>query len=280
MTVQQPDIKRALRSRGEQVLTCVDLAARADALAVYTMLVELGSPEPSKEEQILRYVTQFGQLTTKQIKALVYPGQPHEPQRRSIDRLLYYKLLALVDQPHKGGPRGGSQMRVFQLGKEGRKLPGAGRRGHSVTVNYHSLYIANVHIAIFQAQSEKKLKINHYATEPNTHTDELAGVLLKPDLLEDLTIRQPDDTGIRRSYWIEVDLGTERQRQVLDQVEAYKLAYEDRAKWQYGGFPRILFLTTTDERASEIRYWLKRAGDLPPHTEVGTIAELLTILQR
>lgn len=272
MSVQQPTTIRPHRRLGKQVLTSIDVGVRADASVAYTLLVQLNS----KQREILTYVSRFQQLSTKQIKALVYPGQPFDPQRRTLDELLKYKLLVRVNQRMHGGPVGGSQMYVYQLGSEGRKHYYSGRRGTATVINYHSLAIADVFVQLKDAERDRQAKLFNYATEPDTHI-ELGGVLLKPDLYIDIGIRA---TNQRRAVWIEVDLGTERQKQVLEQATAYKLAYQSRSEYPLDVYPTVVFLASSAERAAEIEYWLKRAGDPDGLFTVGTLDQVIHMLQR
>lgn len=170
-------------------------------------------------------------------------------------------------------------MNVWQLGSQGWPIFMTGRRRVARVIRAHQLAIADAYISLVQASRDKKLRIENYATEPDSHL-ELGGAILKPDLYVDLIVRQPDDTGRKIAAWIEIDLGTERQKQVLEQVTAYTLAYAARDQYPLSPYPRVIFLAINEERAAEIRYWLKRAGELPMSVDVGTFPELLTILQQ
>ena len=272
MTAQQPTAIRLYRRTGKLALNRAELATRADASVEYSTLMQLNP----KQREILTLVSRFGQASTKQIKTAVYPGQPFDPQRRAVDELLKYKLLARVNQRLPGGARGGSQMHVYQLGAEGRKLYYSGRRGVSTVVNNHSLAILDVYLLLKEAERDKQLKIFNYATEPDSHLT-LGGVELKPDMYIDVGVRA---TNLRRACFLEIDLGTERQKQVLEQATAYKLAYQSRGDYPLDVYPTVLFLASSAERATEIEYWLKRAGDPDGLFTVGTLDQVIHMLQR
>ena len=234
----------------------------------------------ARDMDILRLVGRFQQLTTPQIRTLVFPHQASRtPCDHALKRLVANNLLDLVDQRHPGGPKGGSSYNTYQLGSQGWPLFMTGRRRVARVIRAHQLAIADAYISLVQASRDKKLRIENYATEPDSHL-ELGGAILKPDLYVDLIVRQADDTGRKIAAWIEVDLGTERQKQVLEQVTAYKVAYGAKEQYPLSPYPRVIFLAINDERAAEIRYWLKRAGEMPMRVDVGTTDELLTILQR
>ena len=250
---------------GNLALTSVDMLARAAAVVPYTMEVQL----TTKEQAILKWVGRFQQLSTRQVKALVYPGQPFDPQRRAINQLLEHKLLSLVNQKHYASAGGGNRMHVFQIGREGRKLYDVGRRGISRVVNYHALAIADVYISLLEAERAGQATIFAYATEPDSHI-EFGSVYLKPDLYVDVGLKA---NGKRRAFWVEVDLGSERQKQVMEQITAYKMAFDASGDYPLPLYPRVVFLAVDDERAQEINYWLQRATDLPVGmVTVGTVA--------
>lgn len=121
MNVQQPHDNRTDRTVPEAALTSVNdvLAARATS-GIYTDTMRIAE----RDREIVQLVARFKQLTTTQIKELVYPGQLHDPQRRAIKRLLENKMLARVNERLPGGFRGGSQEYVYQLGTLGVELTG------------------------------------------------------------------------------------------------------------------------------------------------------------
>lgn len=232
-----------------------------------------------RDMELLKLVGRFGQLSTPQLRTLVFPTQrSRTPLDHTLARLEKNGLLARVEQRMPGGVGGGSNVNVFQLGPQGWPLFNTGRRKSSRVVRAHSLVIADVYISLVEASRDKRLRIENYATEPDSHL-ELGGALLKPDLYADLVWRLPDNNGFELPVWLEIDMGTERQRQVLDQVYAYKLAYQSKHLYPLRKFPHVIFLATDAERAREIEYWIKRAGELPDMFRVGTTDQLLDILQ-
>lgn len=275
-TKDQLTSERLRRTIGRTGLTWCNLPAQAAAVPLNLRSMQL----LERDYQLLTLVARFGQLSTPQIRTLVFPTQASRtPCDHTIARLIKAKLLEPVDHRHPGGARGGSSVNVYQLGSQGWPLFMTGKRRIARVIQAHRLAIADAYISLVLASRDKKLKILNYATEPDSHL-ELGGALLKPDLYVDLIIRQADDTGKPLAAWIEVDLGTERQKQVLEQVAAYRLAYGARDDYPLDNYPRVVFIAINEDRASEIRYWLKRAGDLPMTVDVGTPDQLLTIMQR
>jgi hypothetical protein len=274
MGIHQPDINHAHRCVGKQALTSMNVVATARAQYVYTTDMQLSATD----QLIVTLVGRFKHLTTNHIKRLVYPGKDGNPQRKAIDRLLNNKLLARVNQRLPGGARGGSQMYVYQLGTLGRKIF-SGRRGHSTVVDYHALAIADVYVELFEADRRGEIKLLNWATEPDCHID-FGGIHLEPDLYIDVVTSRDGET-IRHPRWIEVDLGTEHKKQMTEKLTAYKLAYETRNDYPLPIYPTTLYLVTRDERAAELRYWMRYLKDLPATVlEVAKLADVLHILQQ
>lgn len=267
---------RLHRSIGSAALTSGDMPPAPAARSVPSQ----GMHILARDMEVLKLVARFGQLSTPQIRTLIFHEQrSRTPCDHTLRRLEKNGLLALVNQPLPGGRQGGRNVNVYNLGAQGWPIFMEGRRKVSRVVSAHRLAIADVYIQLVQAQRDKQLKVVAYATEPDSHL-ELGGAYLKPDLYVDLIIRQPDDSGIAKPLWIEVDLGTERQKQLLEQVAAYKAAWHARADYPLDRYPGVLFVATSDDRAREITYWLKRAGEAADMFGVTTPDELLTVLQR
>ena len=275
MGVYQPHNSRVDRYLAVLALTSVNTLTPPPAQYAYTVFMQL----PATDREIVQLVGRFKQLTTDHIKRLVYPGQLHNPQQRTINRLLQNKLLARVNERLPGGARGGSQMYVYQLGSQGRKLYGSGRRGHSIVINQHALAIADAYTVLFEADRRGEIKLLNWATEPDCHVD-FGDVHLEPDLYIDV-VTYHNGQARRWPRWLEIDMGTEYKRQVLDKIGDYSRAHASRDDYPLPIYPTTLYLVTRDERAAELRYWLRYAKDVSADVvEVGKLDELLQILQR
>ncbi len=273
MGVYQPYTNRVHRYLGRLALTSVNMSAPPRAGVVYTPSMQL----TSTDQQIVELVGRFKHLTTNHIKRLVYPGKANNPQVRTINRLLDSKLLARVNQRMPGGAKGGSQLYVYQLGTAGRRLF-PGRRGHSTVVDYHALAIADVYTELFEADLRGDIKLLNWATEPDCHI-EFGGVALKPDLYIDIAVNSPDGP-VRRLRWLEIDLGTEHKKQVTEKMKLYSHAHAVRTQFPLPIYPTTLYLTTRDERASELRYWMRYVKNMPVGViDIAGINEALHILQ-
>lgn len=232
----------------------------------------------ARDHEILRLVSRFGQLTTAQIDALVFHElKSRSPCRVAIQRLVKHELLEPVAQRLPGGRLGGSAMNVLQIGREGWPLFFEGRRRFSRVIRAHSLAIADVFVETKKAERAGVLDVLDYATEPDSHID-VGGADLRPDLFIDIGLPHK---GERVAMWLEVDLGSERQKQIIAKIEDYKLAYEHSDQYPLDVFPTCLFLATEPERVREIRNMVKRVRGVPDGLiDVAGIEEFPSILQR
>lgn len=274
MSVLQPPTNRVQRQVPKPPVNRGDAPPAARAYSVYTDTMQLAE----REREIVQLVGRFKQLTTKQIKALAFPDQPYNPQARYLRRLLENKMLALVTEPLRGGVRGGSAQYVYQLGKRGREMYGWGRRGHSIVINHHQLRVVEAYIALFEADRRGDIRLLHWSTEPDCHIS-FGGITLKPDMYVDIAYQQ-NGNWLRNTFWLEIDLGTEHKRQILEKISTYKLAYEVSGDYPLDKYPTTVWLATRDDRASELIYWLKYVRDLPDIFRVGTVDRLLHILRQ
>lgn len=255
-TPSQPTAQPPYRHTGAAGLTWEDSPSRPAAQSLDLRSMRL----LERDGRILTLVARFGQLTTNHVNDLVfYESKSRTPCERALKRLVADGLLEHVPQRHPGGRLGGSPLNVFQLGAEGWRLFFEGRRKFSRVIRAHSLAIADVYVAIKQGEREGWLEVLDYATEPDSHVD-VAGADLRPDLYVELGLREKRQ---RVVLWLEVDLGTERQKQIAEKIERYRFAYEHSDQYQGDVFPSIVFLALDDERVRELNQILRRAKNTP-----------------
>lgn len=253
---QLPD-KPLHRHIGRTALTSVKSPANAAA-----QWLHLGSMKLlERDYRILRLVARFGQLTTAQVRMLVFRENLSDtPCETALRRLVRADLLELVEQPHPGGRRGGRAVNVFQLGKEGWKVFFDGRRRFSRVINAHSLAIADAYVALRTAEHDGWLSVISYATEPDSHLV-VAGADLRPDLYVEVGLVE---RGERLALWLEIDLGTERQKQIIEKIERYVYADQRADEAGLDLFPQsVVFLGIDRERVSDVRRMAKRVKNVP-----------------
>lgn len=138
------------------------------------------------------------------------------------------------------------------------------------TVNYHCLAIGDCYIAIKRLETAGKLRLVGFSSEPDCWL-EIAGIQLKPDLAAVLAYEGRE----RLSLFLEVDMGSESQRQLRGKLEAYYRAWGEADVNEYPVFPKVLWCAVDKEREKELRFVIEQGPkEAQQLFEVTTIAEL------
>lgn len=201
-----------------------------------------------RDRSVITHVDRFNQLSSAQIQALVFHGLSPKPCERSLTRLVRRGYLARIERRHVGGARGGSGQYVYELGADGLRAVGSQKRYYPHRVNYHSLAIADVFVALRQAERDDWLEVEYFETEPDTWVM-VDGDLLKPDMYVIVKMARG-----RLPIWLEIDLGTERARHIKEKLNRYAHAEERLNGDVWPVMPLVLFLTPDDARTREIRH--------------------------
>ena len=236
------------------VLTWANIAMVARTTHVYTESMFA----TDRDRQIVQTVARFGQLTSGQISELLFHdgSSPTRPSR-ALNRLLQSRHLARIERRLIGGTGAGSGHYVYQLGTQGRKYLGREAGYPYRAVHYHTLAIADAFIGLKRLEREGTIEIIGMATEPDTWQT-IAGADLRPDLFVELGI---PSKGITLSLWIEMDMGTERQKQLKEKLARYWHAYQHATESDLKVFPVVLFLAPDDERVKELSYLVNSGPD-------------------
>jgi hypothetical protein len=210
---------------------------------------------PPRDRQIVAFTGTFGQVTGAQILAAIFPNTASRtPRDRAIKRLLELGFLARTDRRGVGGPRGGSGEYAYTVGPAGIRQLGLDKRFNRPVINYHTLSIVDAYVKLLEVARAGHVAIEAVQAEPDCWAV-VGGVELRPDLFVELALPSLE----RLKLWLEVDLGSEAQRQVKGKLDAYWRAYNgaDVAVWPV--FPRVLWVAMDDERAKELA-WLVEQG--------------------
>lgn len=236
----------------KQGLTCGNFALGARTTRVYTKTMFA----TDRDRQIVQAVSRFGQLTSGQISELLFHdgSSPTRPSR-ALNRLLKTRHLSRIERRLIGGTGAGSGHYVYQLGTQGRKYMGRDAGYPYRSVHYHTLAIADAFIGLKRLEREGTIEVIGMATEPDTWKV-VAGADLRPDLFVELGIISKQ---MSTSLWIEIDMGTERQKQLKEKLARYWHAYQHATEADMSVYPWVLFLVPDDERLKEIT-WLINSG--------------------
>lgn len=210
-----------------------------------------------RDRQIVLSVARWRQLAAGHLRAMHFDGLSSQtPLDRALKRLVERKYLARIERRMVGGTGAGSGQYVYQLGRAGWALVGREKAYWPFrAVDYHTLAIADVYVEFLALQREKRLAILNVTTEPETLTT-IAGIELRPDLFIEVADMV---NGLRRIFWIEVDMGTERMSVIRKKLADYWHAYQNAP--EADGFPQILFIAPDDERKKQLRWTIEQGSE-------------------
>lgn len=210
-----------------------------------------------RERQILAVIDRLGQVSSAHLDELVFHDVSTTRRKLVLQRMRRNRLIALVERRRMGGEHGGSGQHVYELAQEGLKLVGARRRYVRHALDYHKLAIADVVVSLRRAEREGLLGVEYLENEPDCWVA-FDGGRLEPDLHAIIKTARG-----RLPLWVEVDLGTERQRHVKEKLQRYAVA-EDRLGDSWEVMPLIVWLTPDNARTREIRHMIA-AGSSDKH---------------
>src|SRR6185312_6603829 len=168
-----------------------------------------------RDHQILRLISRFKQCSSKQIATLLFHSSGSATsQKRALDRLVDRGYLARVEHRLVGGVRGGSGQYVYQLGRVGWYTYQGGSYSPRRTVDYHALAVVDAFITMVGLERAGLVTIVGVSAEPDCWLT-FGGIEVRPDMFVELA-----KDGQKRRLWLEIDLGTEGQRQVNGKLEA------------------------------------------------------------
>jgi hypothetical protein len=222
--------------------------------------------------EVLHRVSSLRFVTGSQLTRLCFSGSDDQAAngraaRRALLRLTRLGVLERLPRS-VGGVRAGSAGFVYRLGLSGQRLAIShgwqpeGRRRRSLVPGslflLHTLQVAELHTRLMESERSSRVELLELSAEPSCWR-KLDGHgaqrdVLKPDSFVRLGLGPYED-----SYFIEVDRGTEGSRALDRQLTAY-VSYHvsGREQQEHGVFPRVLWLTLTDERAGVITECVQR----------------------
>lgn len=196
----------------------------------------------NRDLQIISFVARFGQVTSEHVRRTVFKDNLSQtPCDRAMSRLVSQKLLARIEKRTVGGAKGGSGQYVYQVGYTAWKMMKTeGAYWQARAVNYHSLAIAEVYVAITE-----KLDVVRFETEPDSHV-KINYFPLLPDLYMELNLGTK-----KRRVWLEIDLGTERPKQLKDKLTRYHQAWNGAGD-TWNPWPFVVFVVPDEKRLREL----------------------------
>lgn len=187
---------------------------------------------------------------------IFFENKSDTPCDRALKTLVELNYLARVVRRPNGGTRGGSEQYIYRLGTQGRKI--ASSNGYSrLSDIHHTIAIAQTFLSVKRLEREGLLEVVGYATEPDSWAT-VAGAELRPDLHIELSI---PSKRVNVTFFVEVDLGTERQKQLKEKMSRYIHAWQHSDESDLETFPVVLFLVPNEERLKEIQWLIGREDE-------------------
>jgi hypothetical protein len=231
-------------------------------------LLALGAELSERERHVVRELAKLRLASHAQLAALlavgdgaVSPVSAARAARRVLARLTEAGLLARLER-RVGGIRAGSAGYVYYLGPVGQRLV-AYWEGRGLTRGRfrpepggryvrHRLAVSELYVQARAADRDGLLDLLAFDTEPDcwrSFVDGFGGRLtLKPDAFVRVGVGAYEDR-----FFLEVDLASE-SRMVIARKLRFYLEYFNSGQEQaaHGVFPRVLLLTTTEERRAAL----------------------------
>lgn len=224
---------------------------------------------------VVQLVARFNQLSSDQLHKIIFSDRASRtPGDRVLKRLAERRYLARIERRMVGGSRGGSGQYVYQLDINGHSLFRSGRYQPMRTVNYHALAVTQCYISFLTLHRGQRINLVGYITEPDCWVV-IGRHELKPDLFVEL--ERPAGSG-RLKVWLEIDMGTEGQRQIKEKLARYWDAFNSADDVEWPVFPVVVFVAVDEHRSRELKWFIEQGPiEAQPMFRVYTQDELYTV---
>lgn len=202
----------------------------------------------TRDRDVVVFVNRFGQVTLDIVRRYLFATNSSKtPCYRVMNRLVSQKLLARVEIPAVGSPNGGRGPFIYQLGSAGFNMAQTeGTYWQARSINYHSLAIADCFVSLSES-----LDIVRYEADEEA-SKRIAYVSLEPDLY---VLYRLDN---REAHaWLEVDLGTERPKQLKGKLKRYHDALEGASDSWRSFWPTVVWVVPDMKRRAELESLIK-----------------------
>jgi hypothetical protein len=225
-------------------------------------LVAVADGMPLRDRQIVEAIARLTLVSGGQLINLFFNNIGNDSTRsrrarRILGRLVDERVLDRLER-RRGGVGGGSSSWVYALGPAGRRMvaywAGEGlprsRGAYEPSTSWmaHTLAVSDLYVRLREAERAGRVELLAFDTEPAcwrryTRLGGAAGVL-KPDAYLRLGVGEFED-----SFFIEVDMGTERRGQLTRQHHAYREYFRAGVEQTNTGvFPGVLWVVPDTQR--------------------------------
>jgi Replication-relaxation len=240
-------------------------------------LVALADGMPLRDRQIVETVARLtlvsgGQLSDLFFSSTSHPGTRARLARRVLARLVEQRVLDRLER-RRGGAGGGSSAWLYALGSAGRRIAaywaGEGlprsRGAHEPGAVWtkHTLAVSDLYVQLREAERAGRVELLDFDAEPACwrRYSRLASAaeILKPDAYVRLGVGEYED-----SFFVEVDMGSERRGQLTRQHHAYQEYFRSgEEQTRTGVFPGVIWIVPDEKRGELLR---DIQGRLPEQT--------------
>jgi hypothetical protein len=226
-------------------------------------LLLLADDLSTRDREIIELVGRFGVVSGRQVERLFFaagsqPVSNARLARRSLARLTEHRVLIRLER-RIGGVRAGSAGSVYRVDAVGDRLVrlwrGEGGRGRAAQEPgrlfvRHGIAITEAYTRLSEAEQAGKLELLAFDPEPASWRP-FAGMggrqVLKPDAYARLGLGAYEDR-----YFLEIDCGSEGRGALAAKCRTYLAYYRAGIEQAHGVFPRIVWITTTEQRVALI----------------------------
>ena len=235
-----------------------------------TQLTEIEDRLSARDHAVLQTIRKYRFLTSTQVGRLFFADCATKTSRSRNQNLLLQRLgeYGLI-RPLKrrvGGTGGGSSLQVWHLTEAGQRLltlndPDSMKRKRVVEplplFLEHTLAIAECAVQLTSlCRYSADLNLVAIDTEPTCwrrYNDDGRAVYLKPDLFTITTYQKYEDR-----WFIEMDLGSESPRQVVDKCDAYlRYFYTGIEQKETGMFPLVVWIVKDTARKERLKEYIR-----------------------
>lgn len=234
-------------------------------------LVELGDQLSNRDIAILEQLREHRYLTTQQLTRFCFTDHASAASAARTTRRVLARLGRdrLIERPFRrvGGLGAGSATSVWMLTSSGVRLrnqrDGLGAIGRAYPPGQgmvrHFLAVANTHLALLQAQNDRRIVVHQVEVEPSSWRtyQAVTRTVLKPDLF---AVTSPNiDPTVEDHWFCEIDRGTEAIPRLIDQCRRYE-AYRASGDLDAGDvFPLVVWIIPNEHRAQRLREAIHRS---------------------
>lgn len=245
-------------------------------------LAELEDKLTARDRAVMEALRKYRFLTSSQVGRIFFSECSTATSRTRnqnllLKRLSDYGLIQALER-RIGGFGGGSSVQIWHLTEAGYRLlmlddPDTFRRKRFVEPSTlfieHTLAISECAVQLHSiCRYSHDLNLEVVDTEPSCwrrYNDDGQVVQLKPDMFAVTTCEGVDEKRYEDRWFVEMDLGTEAPRQVMEKCDAYlRYYYTGIEQNETGMFPLVLWIVKDEARKTRLKEYIRESIKAQP----------------